>query len=149
MKNTILLDFFELSFKEMDSYISALQKVNKIPLLTNYLTNYVIPIVANWPKQKKFTYADKNNLALLTKKAQMFFLEIFDNVYQKLSQSSIIEGQRKKITYKLASLNLVINKKQMPLGFSNKLKPNLEEIDKIDEDSLQDQRIENDNNILK
>ncbi|RIB26774.1 hypothetical protein C2G38_2029950 [Gigaspora rosea] len=31
MKDTILLDFFELSLKEMDSYIIALQEVHKIP----------------------------------------------------------------------------------------------------------------------
>ncbi|CAG8848676.1 5447_t:CDS:1, partial [Racocetra persica] len=63
---------------------------------------------------KKSTYADEDNLTLLTKKAQVFFLEIFGNIYQRLGQSSIVEGRKEKITYKLASLNLVVDKKQMP-----------------------------------
>ncbi|CAG8649519.1 12480_t:CDS:2, partial [Cetraspora pellucida] len=48
--------------------------------------------------QQKSTYADKDHLALLTKK---------------------VKKQDKKIAYKLVSLNITVNKKQMPLGFSN------------------------------
>ncbi|CAG8804774.1 12518_t:CDS:2, partial [Cetraspora pellucida] len=135
---------------------------------------------------KKFTYVDEDNLTLLTKKAQVFFLKIFGNVYQRLGQSSIVEGQREKITYKLASLELVVDNKQISLEFSSehlplyakfnychrllydrtgiknnvtsllsylskldKSKSNLEEIFEADEDSSQDQRIENENNILE
>ncbi|RIB12444.1 hypothetical protein C2G38_2258030 [Gigaspora rosea] len=47
MKDAILLDFFESGLKEIDSYIYALQQVHKTPLLTNYLTNNVIPLVAD------------------------------------------------------------------------------------------------------
>ncbi|CAG8516451.1 5178_t:CDS:2 [Scutellospora calospora] len=47
MKDIILLDFFELSLKEINSYIFALQKVHETSLLTNYLTNNVILIVAD------------------------------------------------------------------------------------------------------
>ncbi|RIB21288.1 hypothetical protein C2G38_2177073 [Gigaspora rosea] len=241
MKDTILLDFFELSLKETDSYIIALQEVHKIPLLTNYLTDCVIPVVADWPGQvftrqaitlrllnlkddipsnilsfipiisilhiqlnllesilktywdffnleyqyifstskmlsktpspyrifillelirgawkeikpivvakvvdarktlsgfedvfivqKKSTYANNDHLALLTKKAEVFLLETFGNVYQKLGQSSIIKGQNKKIICKLASLDFTADKKQMPLGFSSEHLPAYDKCD--------------------
>ena len=51
MKDTILLDFFELKLENVDSYINALQHVYEIPLLNSYLTNNVIPIIADWPGQ--------------------------------------------------------------------------------------------------
>src|SRR5436190_9839019 len=51
MKDTILLDFFELSLKTLGSYVDALQHVYQNPLLGGYLTNNVIPIVADWPGQ--------------------------------------------------------------------------------------------------
>ncbi|RIB16547.1 hypothetical protein C2G38_2189627 [Gigaspora rosea] len=206
MKDTILLDFFELSLKEMDQYIDALQHVYKIPSLTNYLTYCVIPVVANWPEQlnllesilkiywdffnmeyqyvfstskalskspspyrifvllelirgawkeinpivlakvvdakktisgfedvfvdqKKSTYADKDHLALLTKKAEVFLLETFGNIYQRLGQSSIVKGRNEQITYKLASLDITVNKKQMPLGFSSMHLPTYDKCD--------------------
>ncbi|CAG8612328.1 33644_t:CDS:1, partial [Racocetra persica] len=69
--------------------------------------------------QKKSTYVDNDHLALLTKKAEVFLFETFGNVYRKLDQSSIIKGRNKKITYKLASLDFIVNKKQMLLGFSS------------------------------
>ncbi|RIB21754.1 hypothetical protein C2G38_2243739 [Gigaspora rosea] len=73
--------------------------------------------------QKKSTYADKDHLALLTKKAQVFLLEIFGNAYQRLGQSSIVKGPGENISFKLASLNITVDKKQMPLGFSSKHLP--------------------------
>ncbi|CAG8694683.1 34068_t:CDS:1, partial [Racocetra persica] len=79
--------------------------------------------------QKKSTYADEDNLTLLTKKAQVFLLEIFGNIYQRLGQSSIVEGREEKITYKLASLNLVVDKKQMLLGFSSEHLPLFDKCD--------------------
>ncbi|RIB26773.1 hypothetical protein C2G38_2264481 [Gigaspora rosea] len=69
--------------------------------------------------QKKSTFADNDHLALLTKKAEVFLLETFGNVYRKLGQSSIIKGRNEKIIYKLVSLDFTIDKKQMPLGFSS------------------------------
>ncbi|CAG8812067.1 21007_t:CDS:1, partial [Racocetra persica] len=51
MKDMILLDFFELSLKEIDLYIDTLQQICNIPLLTNYLKDYVLSIVADWPNQ--------------------------------------------------------------------------------------------------
>ncbi|CAG8764457.1 12677_t:CDS:2, partial [Gigaspora rosea] len=42
---------WEERLKEIDSYIYALQQVHKTPLLTNYLTNNIIPLVADWPGQ--------------------------------------------------------------------------------------------------
>ncbi|CAG8561670.1 24650_t:CDS:2 [Gigaspora rosea] len=199
MKDTILLDFFELSLKEIDQYIDALQHVCNVSSLTNYLNNYVIPVVADWPEQvftrqaitlhllnrkdnipnsilsfipiigvlyiqlnilesiikiywdffnmehqyvfsttkivdvrktinsfedifaiqKKSTYADKDYLTLLTKKAQVFLLKIFGNAYQRLGQSFIVKGPGEIISFKLTSLNITVDKKQMPLGFSS------------------------------
>ncbi|CAG8815126.1 12056_t:CDS:2, partial [Gigaspora rosea] len=69
--------------------------------------------------QKKSIYADKDNMRLLTKKAQVFLLETFSKIYQRLGQSSIVKGPGKKITYKLASLDIIVDKKQMLLGFSS------------------------------
>ncbi|CAG8483378.1 9082_t:CDS:2 [Gigaspora margarita] len=203
MKDTILLDFFELSLKEMDSYINALQELSKIAKIVSARKD-IIAFEDAFVVQKKSTYTDEDNLTLLTKKAQVFLLEIFGNVYQRLGQSSIVEGWREKITYKLASLSLVIDKKQMLLGFSSehlpsynkcdhchgllrsgtgkssmviacghgyhescftilngkccycesilkldKSKSNLEEIVEADEDSPQDQRVENEDDILE
>ncbi|RIB06454.1 hypothetical protein C2G38_2046776 [Gigaspora rosea] len=51
MKDTILLDFFELKLEDVVSYISALQRVYENSLLNNYLTNSVIPVIADWPGQ--------------------------------------------------------------------------------------------------
>ncbi|KAF0395029.1 vacuolar protein sorting-associated protein 18: PROVISIONAL [Gigaspora margarita] len=68
-------------------------------------------------------YTNKDTLALLTKKAKVFLLEIFGNIYQRLGQSSIVKGPEKKITYKLASLDIIVDKKQMPLGFSSEHLP--------------------------
>ncbi|CAG8826910.1 44124_t:CDS:2, partial [Gigaspora margarita] len=89
--------------------------------------------------QKKSTYANKDHLVLLTKKAE------------------------------LASLNITMDKKQMPLGFSSrhlpaynkcdhchmllcdgtdKKKSNLKEFIDADEDSPQNQVISNEDNIL-
>ncbi|CAG8667351.1 4433_t:CDS:2 [Cetraspora pellucida] len=89
--------------------------------------------------QQKSTYVDKDHLALLTKKA---------------------EEQSEKIAYKLASLNITVDKKQMLLGFSskhlstynNKLdksKSNLKEFIDTDEESSQNQKILNEDNILE
>ncbi|CAG8441581.1 6470_t:CDS:1 [Scutellospora calospora] len=47
IKDTILLDFFELKLGDMNSYISALQHVYENSLLNNYLTNSVISVIAN------------------------------------------------------------------------------------------------------
>ncbi|RIB24732.1 hypothetical protein C2G38_2167822 [Gigaspora rosea] len=79
--------------------------------------------------QKKLTYADKDNMSLLTKKAQVFLLETFGKIYQMLGQSSIVKGPGKKITYKLASLDIIIDKKQMPLGFSSEHLPSFDKCD--------------------
>ncbi|CAG8808686.1 12911_t:CDS:2, partial [Racocetra persica] len=272
MKDTILLDFFELSLKNMDSYINALREVHKIPLLNNYLTNHVIPIVADWPGQvftrqaitlhllnrkddipdsilsfvpiigvlhiqlnllesilktywdffnMEYKYIFSTNIALsktpspyrifvlleLVRSAWkkikpividkfrkyykniefLFLFELLDNtvpvgldiystlfrsgdwelyieglskiakvvsarkdiiafedafVVQKKStyadednltlltkKASIVEGKEEKITYKLASLNLVVDKKQMPLGFSSEHLPSFDKCD--------------------
>ncbi|CAG8743839.1 22481_t:CDS:2, partial [Cetraspora pellucida] len=51
MKDTSLLDFFELKLEYVDSYINALQHVYEVSLLNNYLTNHNIPIIADWPGQ--------------------------------------------------------------------------------------------------
>ncbi|RIB13022.1 hypothetical protein C2G38_2327107, partial [Gigaspora rosea] len=136
--------------------------------------------------QKKSTYADNDHLALLTKKAEVFLLETFGNVYRKLGQSSIIKGRNEKITCKLASLDFTVDKKQMPLGFSsehlpaydkcdyyhkllhdgtgirnnvsslllrlrklNTKKSNLKEFIDADDDSSQDQKISDEDNILE
>ncbi|RIB30625.1 hypothetical protein C2G38_2321595 [Gigaspora rosea] len=53
--------------------------------------------------QKKLTYADKDNMSLLTKKAQVFLLETFGKIYQR--------------------------KKQMPLGFSSEHLPSSDKCD--------------------
>ncbi|CAG8528596.1 7621_t:CDS:2, partial [Gigaspora rosea] len=79
--------------------------------------------------QKKSTYADNDHLALLTKKAEVFLLETFGNVYRKLGQSSIIKGRNEKITCKLASLDFTVDKKQMPLGFSSEHLPAYDKCD--------------------
>ncbi|CAG8674684.1 24330_t:CDS:2, partial [Gigaspora rosea] len=78
---------------------------------------------------KKSTYADKDTLALLMKKTKVFLLEIFSNIYQSLSQSSIAKGRNEKITCKLASLNITVGKKQMPLGFSSEHLPSYDKCD--------------------
>ncbi|CAG8795613.1 29455_t:CDS:2 [Gigaspora margarita] len=106
MKDTILLDFFELSLKEMDSYIDALQQI-----ISGFEDVFVV--------QKKSTYADEDHLALLMKKAEVFLLVTFSKIYQRLSQSSIVKGWNEKITCKLALLNITMDKRQMPLGFSS------------------------------
>ncbi|CAG8785529.1 20321_t:CDS:1, partial [Racocetra persica] len=79
--------------------------------------------------QQKSMYVDKDHLALLTKKAEVFLLEIFSNIYQKLGRSSIVKGQDETITYKLASLNITIDKKQIPLGFSSEHLPTYNKCD--------------------
>ncbi|CAG8768343.1 37917_t:CDS:2 [Gigaspora margarita] len=115
-------------------------------------------------------YANKNTFALLTKKIKVFLLETFSNTYQKLGQSSVVKGQDRKITYKFASLNITVDKRQMPLGFrsehlslydkydhchkllcdkTSKSKLNLKEIIEADKDSPQNQRIENKDDILE
>ncbi|CAG8501206.1 11103_t:CDS:2 [Racocetra persica] len=116
MKDTILLDFFELSLKDMDSYIIALKET-----LSGFDDVFVV--------QKKSTYADNDHLALLTKKVEVFLFETFGNIYRKLGQSSIIKSRNKKITYKLASLDFIVNKKQMLLGFSSKHLPAYDKCD--------------------
>ncbi|CAG8807280.1 27837_t:CDS:2, partial [Gigaspora margarita] len=117
------------TLKEIDQYIDALQHVYKIPSLTNYLTDCIIPVVANWPRQKKSTYADKDHLALLTKKAEKFLLETFGKIYQRLGQSSIVKVRNEKVTYKLVLLNITIDKKQMLLGFSSVHLPTYDKYD--------------------
>ncbi|CAG8791024.1 10079_t:CDS:1, partial [Gigaspora rosea] len=79
--------------------------------------------------QKKSTYADKDHLALLTKKAEVFLLETFGNIYQRLGQSSVVKGRNEQITYKLASLDITVDKKQMPLGFSSMHLPTYDKCD--------------------
>ncbi|RIB14848.1 hypothetical protein C2G38_2143860 [Gigaspora rosea] len=79
--------------------------------------------------QKKSTFADNDHLALLTKKAEVFLLETFGNVYRKLGQSSIIKGQKEKNTYKLVSLDFTVDKKQMQLEFSSEHLPAYDKCD--------------------
>ncbi|CAG8785387.1 14879_t:CDS:2, partial [Gigaspora rosea] len=69
--------------------------------------------------QHKSTYATKDHLTLLTKKAEVFLLRVFEDVYQKLGQSSIKNTKSNKFTFQLALLNFAVDKKQMPLGFSS------------------------------
>ncbi|CAG8836673.1 21301_t:CDS:2, partial [Gigaspora margarita] len=69
--------------------------------------------------QRKSIYATKDHLTLLTKKAEVFLLGIFEKVYQKLGQSSIKHIRGDKFAFQLASLNFTVNKKQMPLVFSS------------------------------
>ncbi|CAG8530080.1 13298_t:CDS:2 [Cetraspora pellucida] len=71
IKDTILLNFFKLNLKGLNLYINTLQQVYKNSLLNSYLTNNIIPIVADWSEQV-FTqqaitfylqnYADNNSL---------------------------------------------------------------------------------------
>ncbi|CAG8813740.1 32052_t:CDS:2, partial [Gigaspora margarita] len=69
--------------------------------------------------QYKFTYANKDHLTLLTKKAEVFLLRVFEDIYQKLGQSSIKHMKNNKYTFQLVSLNFAMDQKQMPLGFSS------------------------------
>ncbi|CAG8689774.1 18372_t:CDS:1, partial [Gigaspora rosea] len=69
--------------------------------------------------QHKSMYATKDHLTLLTKKAKVFLLRVFEDVYQKLGQSSIKNMKNNKFTFQLASLNFAVDKKQMLLGFSS------------------------------
>ncbi|CAG8530421.1 11860_t:CDS:2 [Racocetra persica] len=108
--------------------------------------------------QHKSTYATKDHLALLTKKAEVFLFKIFENTYQKLGQSSIKNTKYDKFTFQLASLNFVVNKKQMLLGFSSDYFPssntyptnsNLVESLKADETNNLEGQILNENDILE
>src|SRR5438128_1009283 len=51
IRNAILFDFTENSLKCMDGYINALEVVYNQQLMQTYLSNYAIPIVADWPGQ--------------------------------------------------------------------------------------------------
>ncbi|CAG8843319.1 29189_t:CDS:2, partial [Gigaspora margarita] len=79
MKDTILLDFFELKLEDVASYISALQqqlsktaKVINAKKANNAFENAFVT-------QHKSTYANKDHLILLTKKAEVFLLRVFED----------------------------------------------------------------------
>ncbi|RIB19513.1 hypothetical protein C2G38_2181617 [Gigaspora rosea] len=211
MKDTILLDFFELSLKEMDQYIDALQHVYKIPSLTNYLTDYDIPnsvlsfvpiigvlhiqlnllesilkiywdffnmeyqyvfstskalskspspyrifvllelirgawkgikpIVLDYPVENihsriRQQTSSCNTPQQLSKTAKVVdarkTISGFEDVFvdqKKLGQSSIVKGRNEQITYKLVSLDITVDKKQMPLGFSSMYLPTYNKCD--------------------
>ncbi|RIB30406.1 hypothetical protein C2G38_2026846 [Gigaspora rosea] len=51
IRDSILFDFVEGNLKGIEGYISALQVVyNQVPM-QEYLSNYVVPVVADWPGQ--------------------------------------------------------------------------------------------------
>ncbi|CAG8792916.1 31414_t:CDS:2 [Gigaspora margarita] len=51
IQNAILFDFVESNLKSVENYIKALQIVHDQEPMGEYLSNHVIPIVADWPGQ--------------------------------------------------------------------------------------------------
>ena len=51
IRDSILFDFVESSLKGTDGYMNALQIVYNQEPMQGYLSNYVIPVVADWPGQ--------------------------------------------------------------------------------------------------
>ncbi|RIB02165.1 hypothetical protein C2G38_2292263 [Gigaspora rosea] len=130
MKDTILLDFFELSLKIIRLRICIAEydvRLRLVTLRNKFLKQQkllipeksLVDLKMYLSFRKKSTYADEDHLALLTKKAEVFLLVTFSKIYQRLGQSSVVKRQNEKITCKLVSLNITVNKKQMPLGFSS------------------------------
>ena len=63
--------------------------------------------------------SNKKRLLPLTTKMKVFLLQTFEKVYVKLGESKIIHTAKGDHRFYLAGLNIVVNKKQMPLGFSS------------------------------
>ncbi|CAG8501710.1 10231_t:CDS:2, partial [Cetraspora pellucida] len=216
-KNNVLVlninDYHNIHTKQIPDTCSTSSAAHITTLLLNGVDSNAIPWILSkiakvisarksiafedaFVDHKKSTYADKDNLILLTKKAQVFLLEIFalldlvvDNkqmllgfssehllsydkcdhchrlLYNRTSKSSIVIAcsheyhescftiLNGKYHYCESILKLDIKNNVTSL-FSclsklDKSKSNLEEIVEADEDSPQDQRIENENDILE
>jgi len=75
------------------------------------------------------TNSNKEHLLPLTKKIKVFLLQTFKNTYTKLGESKNIQTVKGKGRFHLAGLNIIVDKKQMPLGFSSKHIPITNECD--------------------
>ncbi|CAG8722816.1 34228_t:CDS:1 [Racocetra persica] len=73
--------------------------------------------------------SNKDRLLPLTTKTKVFLLQTFEKVYRNLRKSKSIQTAKGEYRFRLASLNIVANKKQMPLGFSSNRIPSRDKCD--------------------
>ncbi|CAG8461847.1 6259_t:CDS:2 [Scutellospora calospora] len=71
--------------------------------------------------------SNKDRLLLLTTKTKVFLLQTFEKVYRNLRKSESIQTAKREYRFRLTGLNIMPNKKQMPLGFSSNHIPSRDE----------------------
>ncbi|CAG8654679.1 12150_t:CDS:2 [Ambispora gerdemannii] len=73
--------------------------------------------------------SNKERLLSLTTKMKVFLLQTYEKIYMNLGESKNIQTAKGEDQFYLAGLNIVVNKKQMPLGFSSERMPAINECD--------------------
>ncbi|CAB4462985.1 unnamed protein product [Rhizophagus irregularis] len=139
MKDLQLIGFKEQHLHSMQNYLNALQMILTISRKTEYLDNYVAPIVADWPadhdpifkdtfrKTRNYSY-NLSTLKFLSDKTSLFLLNYFRNIFHNQNNSTpLYNNTRKKEKklrgYKLATLGKEVDLRHLPTAYSTSYLP--------------------------
>src|SRR6266542_1414596 len=93
IQNAILIDFVENNLKSVKDYMKALQIVNDQQPIQEYLSNYIIPIIADWPGQLFIRKAIARRLLLNDETIPPFvtlFLPIMGPLHVSLNSRELV-----------------------------------------------------------